>query len=173
MAVRGRDPTGAAGGQRRAAGMNRNFFEALVERDERVIALHTPDVDAALVQFRVVCRRTGKSIYHWSDGRGFHSLKAADISVPGSRKLSEALRYVLQSVHYGIYVFTEFERQLHHSCIQFLRSIAHAQDGYERKVILLGRKVKLPGVLADSVFHVFEDERKPVKPRLRDGRWVV
>lgn len=153
--------------------MSRDFYESLVERNDRVIALHCQDVDAALVQFRVVCRRTGKSIYHWSDGRGFHSMKAADISVPGSRKLSEALRYVLQSVHYGIYVFTNFEKQLHHSCLQFLKSIAHAQDGYERKVILLGNNVDLPGVLAESVFHVFEDERKTLKPRLRDGRWVV
>ncbi len=150
-----------------------DFFESLVERTDRVIALHSADVDAALVQFRIVCRRTGKSIYHWQDGRGFRSLKAADISVPGSRQLSEALRYVLQSVHYGIYVFTEFERHLHHSSIQFLREIAHAQDGYERKVILLGSEVALPGVLTDSVAHVFEDERKPLKPRLRDGRWVV
>ena len=153
--------------------MSRDFFESLLERSDRVIALHSRDVEAALVQFRMVCRRTGKSIYHWSDGRGFHSMKAADISVPGSRKLSEALRYVLQSMHYGIYVFTNFEKQLQHSCTQFLKEIAYPQDGYERKVILLGNDVLLPGVLSESVFHSFEDQQGTVRPRLRDGRWVV
>ncbi|MDJ0654263.1 MAG: hypothetical protein QNJ40_08925 [Xanthomonadales bacterium] len=153
--------------------MSADLYEELLERKEHVIALHTLDVDAALVQFRVVSRRSGKSIYHWDENHGFVSMKAGDITVPGSRKLADALHYVLQSMHYGIYVMTGFERQLRHGCVQSLKEIAHAQDGHERKVILLAADIMLPGLLADSVYHVVEDQTLVVRPRLRDGRWIV
>lgn len=153
--------------------MSTDLFEDVVERDEHVIALHSSDIDAALVQFRVICRRSGKSIYHWDENHGFVSMKAADITVPGSRKLSDAMRYVMQSMHYGIYVFTGFERQLRHSCVEYLKGIAHAQDGHQRKVILLADQITLPGMLSDAVYHVIEDQQQSLRPRLRDGRWVV
>lgn len=153
--------------------MSADLYESIVEREEHVIALHSEDVEAALVQFRVVSRRTGKSMYHWDENHGFVSMKAADISVPGSRKLSDALRYVLQSMHYGIYVITGFKRQLRHSCVEYLKAIAHAQDGHQRKVILVANEITLPGMLSESVYHIVEDQHRAVRPRLRDGRWVM
>lgn len=153
--------------------MSVDFLESLVDRTDNVVALHTEDPEQTLVQFRVMCRRSGKSVYHWSDQHGLISMKAADISVPGSRKLADALRYVMQSMHYGVYVFTGFEAQLQHSCIEYLRGISQSRDGYQRKVVLVGQKVMLPGMLSDHVFHVVEQQPEKLRPRLRDGRWVV
>lgn len=153
--------------------MSVEFLDSLVERKDNVVALHADDPEQTLVHFRVMCRRTGKSVYHWSDQHGLISMKASDISVPGSRKLSDALRYVMQSMHYGVYVFTGFEKQLQHNCIEYLRGISQSRDGYQRKVVLVGQKVVLPGMLSDHVFHVVEQQPEKVRPRLRDGRWVV
>ncbi|MEM9532686.1 MAG: hypothetical protein AAGA23_17340 [Pseudomonadota bacterium] len=154
-------------------GPSQEFYDALVEREENVIAVHCLDIEEALVQFRVMCRRSGRSVYHWSGSHGLVSMKASDISVPGSRKLTDALRYVLQSMHYGVYVFSGFAGQLQHSSVEYLRSIAGSRDGYQRKVILLGKDLRLPGVLSDTVYQVFERERTSLRPRLRDGRWIV
>ena len=55
-------------------------LEGLLERRERIIALHTPDPEGAIVEFRLICRRSGRSIYYWSGSQGMVSLKASDIS---------------------------------------------------------------------------------------------
>ncbi len=154
--------------------MGQDFYDQLIEREENVIALHCLDVDAALVQFRIMCRASGRSVYHWGPNQGLVSMKASDISVPGSRQLSDALRYVLKSMHYGVYVFSDFQGHLQHRSIEHLRGVAASRDGYQRKIILLGQDIRLPGLLSDSIYHVFEQQQQnQLKPRLRDGRWVV
>ncbi|MEM9302068.1 MAG: hypothetical protein AAGE01_08145 [Pseudomonadota bacterium] len=148
-------------------------FEALLERRERIIALHTPDPDGAIVEFRLICRRSGRSIYYWSESQGMVSLKASDISVPGCRRLAEALRYVVQSMHYGVYIFTDFERQMTTGAIDTLRDIAQGPD--PRTIILIGERVELAPRLAEFVYHRVRSEAEAgeLRPRLRDGRWVV
>jgi len=148
-------------------------YEDVLESSSPIIALHTKDVEAALVQFRLLCRQTGKSIYHWSDRQGLISLKATDISVPGCRKLADALRYIDQSMHYGIYVLTHFERHLRGASLDNLLSIASTNNSEQRRVVLLGMDFALPGLLSESVLSLFETDIKATKLRLRDGRWVV
>ncbi len=153
--------------------MEQDFYDQLIERDENVVALHCEDVGAALKQFSALCRNSGRSIYHWSPGNGLLSLKATDISVPGSQKLSDALRHVEQSMHYGVYVFSETSGHLQHRSVEYLRKLAASSDGYQKKIILLGKDIRLPGLLTDCVSHVFEQPKQRIRPRLRDGRWVV
>ncbi|MDX1571366.1 MAG: hypothetical protein R3200_12850 [Xanthomonadales bacterium] len=150
-----------------------SFYEQVLELESNLIALETSDVEAALVQYRLICRQTGRSIYHWSDNQGMTSLKAADISVPGCRKLVEALRYIVQSMQYGVYILTRYERELRGPAVDYLRKVAAAED--DRKVILLGQQIALPNSL-EKLFHVVGEEQgetEAFRPRLRDGRWVV
>ena len=141
--------------------MNKALFEEVLELEPKLIALETPEVDAALVQYRLISRQSGMV-----------SLKAADISVPGCRKLVEAARHIVQSVHYGVYVLTDFRRELSGGAVEHLRKVPDAKD--DRKVIFLAPEVKLPAVLERLVHRVeYQGERQRVRPRLRDGRWVV
>ena len=156
-----------------ATGKASGQLETVLEREERIIAMHSSDVESTLVQFRLTCRRSGRSMYHWSEVGGMVSLKASDISVPGCRKLADALRYVSQSMHYGVYIFTGFEKQLRPPVFDYLLQIARMED--ERTVVLLGERIQLPPNLAEHTYHLFEseDEKSSMRPRLRDGRWVV
>ena len=96
------------------------------------------------------------------------------IFIIASMSDEDALRYVLKSMHYGVYLFSDFQGHLQHRGIEHLRGVAASRDGYQRKVILLGSDMRLPGLLADSIYHVFEQQQQEtLKPRLRDGRWVV
>ena len=101
------------------------------------------------------------------------SLKDSEISVPGSRPLVDALRYVLQSMHYGIYVMIGFESHLSFPCVNYLKQLATQPQPDERKLILLGRHLHLPDPLGKLVDAVTFDEPQPVHLRLRDGRWVM
>ncbi len=153
--------------------MGQDFYDQLIEREENVVALHCIDVPVALAHFRLLCRQSGRSIYHWSPDDGLLSLKASDISVPGCRMLTDALRHVHHSMHYGIYVFSGIEGHLQHRGVELLRNLAVARDGHQRKVILLGQNIRLPGMLGDSVYHVVEQPQERLRPKLRDGRWVA
>jgi len=148
-------------------------LEDLLDGEDRLVALHSGDVQATLIEFRLLCRRTGRSIYHWSETQGIVSLKAADITVPGCRKLVDAMRYVMQSMHYGVYLFTRFEKQLRPPVVDLMFEIAAMPD--HRTVILVGERLELPRRLAGRLRHVMlsEPAHGGARPRLRDGRWVI
>ena len=148
------------------------LFEQVTEIEANVIAVHTHNVDETMTQFAQLCRRSGRSIYQWTDNLGLKSMKESEINVPGSRRLAEALRYILQSMHYGVYIFTGFERQLRQPCINLLRQIARIRTGYDRKVVLMGNKIALPMKLSDVVTHIVHQKVTRQRPKLRDGRWV-
>ncbi len=155
-------------------GLIDQFYEELVESGDRLVALHTGDLESSLEQFQALCRGTGRSVYHWSDHHGLRSLKAADINVPGTRGLTDALRYVVQSMHYGVYVFTGFERQIQLAGSQNLLQRIHGlEDGYDRKVLLVAENIQLPRHISRLIKHVFLEKPSQLNPRLRDGRWVV
>lgn len=152
--------------------MNKALLEEILELDSRLIALETPEVETVLVQYRLICRQSGQSIYHWSPEGGMVSMKAADISVPGCRKLVDAARHIVQSMHYGVYVLTDFSRELTGGAVEQLRKIPDAKDA--RKVIFLASALKLPRLLERLAHQVaVEPAQESSRPRLRDGRWVV
>ena len=109
-----------------------SFYQQLVDREERVLVLHTTDKRSALEQFSLLSRRSGQSIYQWSAKTGLQSLKDSDISVPGSRKLADTLRYVLKSMQYGVDVLTDFGPQLPGRSEDFLLQIQRTRFGDAR-----------------------------------------
>jgi|GEM_PF-404753 len=146
-------------------------FDELLERGERILAIRTDDLPGTLDQFESFARQSGKAIYLWRPEEGLRSLKVTDMSVPGSTRMADALRYVANSMHYGVYGFVGFDRQLNLQCTQLLRDIAGNRTGYDRKVILLGEDFRLPGNLKALTARI---EHRPARQlRLRDGRWVV
>jgi hypothetical protein len=153
--------------------MASNFYERLLERDSRVIALECDDPDAVLGQFRIASRRSGRSIYHWTEEGGLQSLKVGDISVPGTRPFVEALRYVVQSMHYGVYLFSSFERQMSSTPMNYLIQLATEPQADERKVVLISNSMKIPRPLERVADNVSESESFKLTMRLRDGRWIL
>ena len=153
--------------------MTSTFYDRLLERESPVIALDCEDPESALIQFRLTSRRSGRSIYHWTEGGGLQSLKASDIAVPGTRPLVEALRYVVQTMHYGIYVMSGFERQMSSTPMNYLIQLATEPQSDERKVILIGTGLRLPRPLLRVADLISESERQALTLRLRDGRWLL
>lgn len=149
------------------------FFESLLETGHTVIALDVSDLDSTLLHLRSLSRSTGRSFYYWSENNGLHSMKDSEITVPGCSKLIDALRHVANSLHYGIYIFSGFDKQLTHNANQALISIAKNPNEAKHCVILIGEKLNLPGMLKSSIHQVAYHEQDQPKLQLRDGRWVV
>lgn len=146
-------------------------FDDLLEGDERVLVIESTDPAGTVQQFQAFAAQTGKAIYLWRFEQGLTSLKVVDMQVPGSHRFGEALRYITNSKHYGVYGFVDFESHLKVDNIQLLTDIARNRAGNDRKVVLITGGVKLPRTLEEQCARIEHEPRRRL--RLRDGRWVV
>ena len=129
-----------------------------------LIALYCRGAAEVVKAFEGYSRRHGTTFYAWTMDRG--------IVVPGSRRLGEALRYVQQSVHFGIYLLPVAGQQLTPPTIAQLRQITRASDGVIKRVVLLNEGGDLPASILEYCAHIQLQPRSSARLRLRDGHWV-
>ena len=98
-----------------------------MQSPQNLIAIETAHAADVVAQFRLLALRTGQSVYYWQEDAGITSLRERDVRVPGSKRVTEALRYILQSMQFGIYLFTDYEEHLRAPNIGLLRQIARNQ----------------------------------------------
>ena len=155
------------------------LFDRIVSSERSLVAIETPRGAEVLAQFRHFAVRSGNSIYAWNESEGITSLRESEVSVPGSTRLPEALRYVQSSVHFGVYLFHELSAQLRFSparaqVLGLLRQIGRGKNmgGAVRKVVLIDAQVSFTDGV-DELFERLRDEPGSGRRlRLRDGRWV-
>ena len=148
------------------------LLESIVQSPQHVIALDTDHPADLLAQMRVLSIRAGTSIYAWDPEGGIAPLRETGLYVPGTKRLADALRYVLQSMHFGIYLFVDFDAFLKPAETLFLRRISRMEMHAERKAVFIGRRAELPEEL-DGLYAVMSSRAQASQqPRLRDGRWV-
>ena len=137
-----------------------------------LIALYCRGAAEVVKAFEGYSRRHGTTFYAWTMDRGLISLREDGIVVPGSRRLGEALRYVQQSVHFGIYLLPVAGQQLTPPTIAQLRQITRASDGVIKRVVLLNEGGDLPASILEYCAHIQLQPRSSARLRLRDGHWV-
>lgn len=131
------------------------------------------DAAATLVEhLRAIARQSGQAIYLWQAGQGLSSLRDAYARVPDAQRLGQALRYMRQSMHFGVYVLQELEMPLAPADLILLRQLARVAVGHLRRVVLLNPPLALAEQLADVAASVDDVPDVPQRPRLRDGRWL-
>ena len=117
-------------------------------------------------------RRRGTTIYAWTVDRGLVSLREQGMVVPASRRLADALRYVQQSAHFGIYLIPVAGSQLTPPIVAQLRQISRVSDGPLKRIVLLNETADLPNSILEYCAHLQMQPRSSAKLRLRDGRWI-
>jgi len=153
--------------------VTQKLLEQILKAPGNLIALETTHVSDALTQFRTLAMRTGTSMYLWDPDGGISSLRESGLRVPGSKRITDALRYVLQSMHFGIYLFTGFEDHLKPPDTVLLRRISRIHTGNERKIVFLGANLSVPEEIEGSLQRLNPESEVRAPPRLRDGRWVT
>ena len=149
------------------------LFDRIVQSPQNLIAIETANPAEVLAQFRMLALRTGQSVYYWQDETGISSLRDREARVPGSKRASDALRYILQSPQFGVYLFTEFAENLRPPNVHTLRQLAKARTVNSRKVVFVGEKFRIPGDMEPLFEHIAHAQVTRLRPRLRDGRWVA
>lgn len=150
-----------------------SLFERILGAEHNLVLLDTADQDPLVAQLRLLARRTGQSVYVWRDEAGLRSLREGDVPVPGTKRMADALRYVLQSMHFGVYVFVEAVPHLRAPNTVLLRQIARARTTFDRRVVLMGAEIAMPDGFTEEVAQLRYDTAAATRLRLRDGRWVV
>ncbi|UPG96252.1 hypothetical protein [Luteibacter aegosomatissinici] len=151
-----------------------DVFDRILSAAGPLVALKADEQATLIDQFRLVARRTGQAVYLWRGGEGLTSLRDAQMRVPGCTRLGDALRYILQSLHFGVYLLDMPPGVPSATDGALLRQLSKAQTGHVRRVVLLGASASLLATFDDDIVRVDADRAaRSVAPRLRDGRWVV
>ncbi|QWT21852.1 hypothetical protein KPL74_07545 [Bacillus sp. NP157] len=151
-----------------------DVFDRILSASGPLVALKADELQPLVDQFRLVARRTGQAVYLWRSGEGLVSLRDAQMRVPGCTRLGDALRYILQSLHFGVYLLDMPSGVPSATDGALLRQLARAQTGHVRRVVLLDASASLLATFDDDIIRVDANRSaRSAAPRLRDGRWVV
>lgn len=148
------------------------LFESVLSSPKNLIALTTSNAALAMNQLRQLAMRSGQSIYLWEPDAGIVSLRESTVRVPSTQRMGDALRHIQRSLHFGVYVFVEAERQLQPAHGLLLRSIAEARGASARKLVFLGESFRPPTELIEAVDYMRCNDSRRLDLRLRDGRWI-
>jgi hypothetical protein len=149
-----------------------DVFERILAAPAGVVAVRSEDGEALLEQFRGIARHSGQAVYLWRPGQGLSSLRDAYARVPDAQRLGQALRYMQQSMHFGVYLLQELELPLAATDLTLLRQLARATTGHLRRVVLLNAPKALVEQLGDLIANIDSEPERRQRLRLRDGRWL-
>lgn len=148
-------------------------FERILAATAGVVAVRSMDGLALIEHFRDIARHTGQAVYQWQPGEGLSSLRDAHARVPDAQRLGQALRYMQQSMHFGVYVLQELELPMAAADLGLLRRLARTPTAHLRRVVLLNAPVALVEQLGDAIAIIDGEPEPPPRLRLRNGRWLV
>lgn len=148
------------------------LLERIVDSAQNLVLLETDNPTALIDPFRQLTKRSGQALYLWRADTGLMSLREGDMLVPATRRLTDTLRYVRRSMHFGIYLLQDAAAALRPQDMALLMQIARLRDGPSRRVVLMGASENLNENLETLCLHLSIRGGDHPRPRLRDGRWV-
>jgi hypothetical protein len=149
-----------------------DVFDRILEAPSGLVVLDSKDVHTLIGQFRVLARHSGQAVYLWQPDTGLASLRDAHARVPDCQRLGNALRYMQQSMHFGVYFLLGLELPLSAMDATLLRQLAKAPKDYLRRVVLIDAPLALTEHLGELAVHLSGEDSQPRRLRLRDGRWL-
>lgn len=152
--------------------VTQKLLDRIVQSKQQLVVLETLNVGETVTQMRTLAMRGNISVYVWDPESGITSLRESGFNVPGSKRMGDALRYVLQSTHFGIYVFIEFMAHLRAVDTVVLRRIARMETAVERKLVFAGMGFEPPEELEGLFDQLRVGSEGQARLLLRDGRWV-
>lgn len=148
------------------------LLERIVGSSQNVVLLEVKHPATMVDQLRLVARRSGQALYLWQEETGMLSLREGDMLVPGSRRLTDALRFVRRSMHFGIYLIDAGMDVLRPPDLALLLQIARLRDAPSRRVVLMAPEFPVHDSLEPLSLRLSISGGDQARPKLRDGRWV-
>jgi hypothetical protein len=151
----------------------KEIFERILAAPSGLVLLNTKEAPALIDQFRMIARHTGQAVYLWQADAGLSSLRDAHVRVPDCQRLSNALRYMQQSMHFGVYFLAGMRVPLSAMDASLLRQLARAPTAHLRRVVLIDAPTAMVEQLGSLAAHLDGEVQQAWRPRLRDGRWLA
>lgn len=148
------------------------LLERIIDAPSNLVVLEGVQAEELIEHFRKLARRSGQALYLWKEDWGLRSLRDGAMQVQVSASLSDSLRFILRSMHFGVYLMQLDTSRLSLDEINRLVEIGRLRDGPSRRVVLLGQHDVLDPRLASVSLGMRLTGSERAKPRLRDGRWV-
>jgi hypothetical protein len=148
-------------------------FERILAASSGLVVLDSKDVHELINQFRAIARHSGQAVYLWQPDTGLSSLRDAHVRVPDCQRLGNALRYMQQSMHFGVYLLVGLELPLSAMDATLLRQLARSPKDHLRRVVLIDVPAALAEHLGELATYLRCEDSQPQRLRLRDGRWLV
>ncbi|HET9031280.1 MAG TPA: hypothetical protein VFN25_00080 [Dokdonella sp.] len=148
------------------------LLEQILDAEGNLIGIETAHIEEVLEQFRQLALRSGQSVYLWDPESGIAALRQSETRVPGSKRFNDALRFISQSMQFGVYLLIDFEDQVKPPNTALLRRFARVRSGNLRKIVFLAKTLNLPDEIDVLVERLSTSATSNAPPRLRDGRWV-
>ena len=150
-----------------------DLLERILTARGNLIALDGGEEVDLVGQLRPLIRRSGQAVYLWNPELGLGNLREEHVALPGSQRLNIALRYMLQSNHFGVYILQRLPTPLPMADATLLRQLARATTGHVRRVVLLDPGASLVASFNDVLVRLSCQPKPAQRPRLRDGRWML
>lgn len=150
-----------------------DILDRILGATSGLVVLDSQDPLALIGQFRAVARSTGQAMYLWQPDTGLGSLRDAQVRVPDCQRLGNALRYMQQSIHFGVYFLVGLELPLSAMDATLLRQLARMPKEHLRRVVLIDVPAALAEHLGELAVRLNSADSSPKRLRLRDGRWLV
>ncbi len=148
------------------------LLEQILNSESNLIGIESAHIEDTLEQFRQLALRSGQSVYLWDPENGVAALRQSELRVPGSRRFNDALRFILQSMQFGIYLLIDFEDQIKPPNTSLLRRFARIRSANQRKIVFLSSKLEFGEEIDALVERLQSGAESGSPPRLRDGRWI-
>lgn len=148
------------------------LLERIIDAPCNLIIVETSQAPELVAEMRLLARHSGQALYLWSEEEGLYSLRDGSIQVDEGASLSDTLRFIRRSMHFGVYLLRLEHDQLSPQHVAALAEIARLQDGPARRVVLLMRDGTVAPRLGALSLHLRLAGGEATRPRLRDGRWV-
>lgn len=147
-------------------------YSELVSATSAVVLLGSDDPTRLMIALAPFARRAGQSIYCFVPDQGLTSLREDGFLVPQTKRTPEALRHIMQSSHFGVYLFPDGKDHLQGPNLATLKQLARRRPAGDKRIVLLARDLLELAPLLDVAAAVRQRSRSTGRLKLRDGRWI-
>ncbi len=149
------------------------LLDRIVEARSPLLSLQTDEPAESIEEFRGLTLRSGQAVYAWNGAEGITSLGASRARLPGTNRLVDALRYIVHSVHFAIYLLHDFEQQIDPPAIVLLKRLCAVEQATQPRLVFLSADFEFPEDIAESIVPLQPGGPGMARPQLRDGHWVT
>ena len=127
-----------------------HLFDKLLEQPQCLFQLNTENPDSIYQRLSRYNHYTGKAFYSWNKDQGLYRADIPNIFVPNTMNIMKALKHISISIHFGIYLFTDYGNALNAPiAVDLIKEISENNNQQKKLLIFADHDVDLPHELSE------------------------